>query len=348
MTAGFITHPDYLKHDPGPGHPERPDRIPAVLDRIETCGFADDLLRITPEPVSADLLSRVHSATYIERVRATAREGGGMLDPDTAVSTASYEVALLAAGGAVAAVTAVAERRVEAAFAAVRPPGHHALPEAGMGFCLFNNAACAAAAARDRHGLTRVCIVDWDVHHGNGTQAIFYRDPAVLFISTHQEYWYPGTGAMEETGEGDGEGLTVNVPLPAGTGNEGYRLIFEEVVVPVIRAFSPQLVVISAGYDAHAADPLGGMRLNAAGFRALADLVREATHSAGALGIAAVLEGGYDLEALGQSVVATLESFTGRSARGGEPGVPAGEVPYREIAARARQVRSVLRSYWNI
>src|SRR5574341_2466517 len=192
MPVAFITHPDYPKHLTGPGHPERPERIRAVLDAVQRSELDEHLQRIEPEPLGEELLGAVHTARYIEQIRRLSGEGGGMLDPDTAVSPGSFRIALLAAGGAVAAVDAVLAQGLPAAFAAVRPPGHHARPAQGMGFCLLNNIACAATAALQRHGRSRVLILDWDVHHGNGTQEIFYRSNAVVFISLHQEHWYPG------------------------------------------------------------------------------------------------------------------------------------------------------------
>ncbi len=347
MTVALITHPDYEKHLTGEGHPERPERLRAIAARIEDSGLKESLVKVTPERLELDVLERVHRREYINRVTTLATEGGGLLDPDTVVSPHSDEVARLSAGGAVAAASAVLSKQHRAAFAVIRPPGHHALPARGMGFCLFNNVAIAASVSREQFGLSRICIVDWDVHHGNGTQEVFYRNRSVLFISTHQEFWYPGTGAIEETGEGDGGGFTINIPLPAGTGDQGYRLVFEEVILPVLDAFAPQLVLISAGYDGHFADPLGGMVLSASGFRTLAQFLVQAAdrHQAG---LAAVLEGGYSLPHLGHSVVATLEAFTGRTARGGETDQPQHELPYRDLTARIRAVRKVVRNYWNI
>ncbi|MGH7378420.1 MAG: histone deacetylase family protein, partial [Candidatus Methylomirabilales bacterium] len=259
----------------------------------------------------------------------------------------SYDVALRAAGGAVAAAAAVAEGRAGSAFALVRPPGHHALPDRGMGFCLFNNAAVAAAAARDRFGMRRILLLDWDVHHGNGTQAIFWRDPTVLYLSMHQENWYPYTGAWDEVGEGEGEGFTLNIPLPPETGDEGYRLLFEEVVVPLAGAFAPDLLLISAGYDAHFADPLSGMLVSAGGFRTMTELAVEAAGRGGGR-LAAVLEGGYDLPGLSTSVVATLEVLTRRQARTAFPDHRFTEAPYPLIRERIRRARSVALEYWRI
>lgn len=319
----------------------------AISAALEESGLQAHLAQITPEPVDDEILERVHQRRYIDRVKNLAAEGGGRLDPDTVVSAYSFDIARLAAGGALLAVSSVMAGQHQAAFAVIRPPGHHARPANGMGFCLFNNVAVAAAEARERYGLARISIVDWDVHHGNGTQEMFYRDRSVLYISTHQEYWYPGTGSIEQHGEGDGEGFTINIPLPAGTGDEGYRLVFEEIVLPVLDAFAPQLLLISAGYDAHFDDPLGGMVLSHAGFRRLAEFLvaLAGRHEAGA---AAVLEGGYHLTHLGQSVVATLEAFTGRTALAGVTDEPHPELPYHQLASRVRAIRSAARNYWNI
>ncbi len=341
MPVAFITHPDYARHHTGPGHPERPERIRAILDALAGSPVEEHLRRIEPRPVDLDLLHDVHSPPYVAQVRELAHSGGGWLDPDTVVSPDSYEVALLAAGSAVAAVRAVITKEADAAFAAVRPPGHHALPARGMGFCLFNNIALAATTATHL-GRSRVAVLDWDVHHGNGTQAVFYRTNAVLFISLHQELWYPGTGAIEETGEGDGVGFTVNIPLPAGVGDEGYRHVFEEIVLPIAQQWSPDLLLISAGYDAHTGDPLGGMRLTDRGFSTLTALVRETARCP----IVAVLEGGYDLPNLGRSVLATISVLAGVPPPQDAAGVE--EIPYPTVRARVRAIRTVLRNYWNI
>jgi acetoin utilization deacetylase AcuC-like enzyme len=343
MTVAFLAHPDCAGHRI-PGHPERPERLRAILETVERAEIDEHLRRITPEPAEEHLLEAVHAARYIALVRRLDASGGGALDPDTAVGPGSYRAALAAAGAAVAAVDAVLGQGMDASFAAVRPPGHHARPAQGMGFCLFNNVALAASAAMARYRRSRILILDWDVHHGNGTQEIFYRSGAVLFISLHQENWYPGTGAVEETGAGEGAGFTVNVPLPAGAGNAAYAHVFEEVVLPVGRAFAPELVLISAGYDAHAQDPLGGMLLTADGFRRLTELLRAALPAP----IAAVLEGGYDLGHLGKSVLATLGGLSGIPTPGAAEAAGEEGVPYALIRARTRAVRSVVRGTWSI
>jgi len=343
----LVSDPLFLRHAPPQDHPERPQRFEAVRRAIDESGLGEALVESGAEAVDPPLLEAVHHPEYVRLVERTASAGGGMLDPDTFVGADSHTVARAAAGGAVAAVSAVAAGRAESAFALVRPPGHHALPDRGMGFCLFNNAALAAVAARDRFGMRKILLVDWDVHHGNGTQAIFWRDPTVLYVSTHQENWYPWTGAWEEVGEGEGEGFTLNVPLPPETGDEGYRLIFEEVVVPLAGAFRPDLVLISAGYDSHFADPLSAMLVTAAGFRAMTDLVVEAA-GRGAGRLALVLEGGYDLPGLATSVVATLEVLTRRTARTPPPAHRFTEVPYPMIRERIRRARGIALNYWRI
>ena len=298
-------HPACLQHDTG-SHPESARRLRAILAALESHGIPESSL-IRPEAVDQSLLEQVHNLRYIDAVETIARSGGGYWDYDTYISPGSYDAALYAAGAAVAAVDAVMGG-ARAAFALVRPPGHHALISSAMGFCLFNNIAVAAQRAVKKHGLQRVMIVDWDVHHGNGTQDYFYDRSDVLFFSSHRYPFYPGTGALNETGRGEGQGYTVNVPLPAGVGDQGYSRVFAEVVVPLARRYKPQLILVSAGYDSHLADPLGGMAVTVAGFSEMARTVRllsdEIVECEGR--VAAILEGGYNVEALAASVLATI------------------------------------------
>jgi acetoin utilization deacetylase AcuC-like enzyme len=339
----LIVHPDYRGHVTPAGHPERPARLEAIEARLRRTPLWETLPHRAPEPATDEVLTSVHTRAYVARVRELAGSGGGALDPDTAVSPASDHVARLAAGGAIAAVDAVLAGDAPVAFALIRPPGHHARPGAGMGFCLFNNVAIAARHALDRRGIDRVFILDWDVHHGNGTQEAFYHDPRVVFCSLHQEHWYPGTGSREETGDGPGEGATINIPLPAGIGDGGYEHLWEDVVLPLLRAVAPGLLLISAGFDAHHADPLGGMLLTAAGFGRLSAMARGA---AGAIPMAAVLEGGYDLDGVSYSVAASLSGLTGVASDVREPETALREAPFSVARERARETRHIAGMYW--
>jgi acetoin utilization deacetylase AcuC-like enzyme len=301
----YLRHPSSLAHETG-DHPERPARIPAIeaaLSEREWLGFE----REEAPPVGSEQLQAVHPPAYVEAIRRICERGGGMLDLDTVASSATYEAALHSAGGAVRAVDALLGDGVELAFCGLRPPGHHAEPARAMGFCIFNNVAVAARHALDAHGLERVLILDWDVHHGNGTNDIFYATDAVLYVSIHQSPLYPGTGALSDNGEGEGEGYTVNLPVPPGSGHDQWLSLLEHVVAPVARAYRPQLLLVSAGFDGHRDDPLAGCMLTEASYGALAAVMRELSRELGApLGV--VLEGGYDLRALASSVVAVLEA----------------------------------------
>jgi len=313
--TALLRSPAFLGHDTG-GHPEAPRRIAAIEAALADAGLAADRPEVGFGPSGLAPLERVHEIAYLDAVEELALAGGGTLDADTLVRRDSWEVALLGAGAAVAAVDAVLDGRAEAAFALVRPPGHHATPSRGMGFCLLNNAAVAAAHALAR-GLERVLIVDWDVHHGNGTQDAFWERSDVFFASLHQWPLYPGTGAANERGADAGLGFTLNVPLPPGTDDAAFLAAFDAAVLPAARSYRPELVVVSAGFDAHAADPLAGMRLSEAGFGALAARVAALAdeHAGGRL--VALLEGGYDPPALGRSVAAATRAFDGQARHDG-------------------------------
>ncbi len=286
------------EHDPGRGHPERPERYAAVRAAVAAVGApVQEAPRAGPEA-----LERVHDEAYLEFLERFCTAGGGALDPDTVVTGVSWRAALRAAGGAMAAVDEAAAGR--SAFSFGRPPGHHAEPARAMGFCILNSAAVAAAYARHDLGMERVAVLDWDAHHGNGTQAAFYEDPSVLYVSLHQYPFYPGTGAASERGTGEGAGATVNLPLAAGTTEDEFLEVFRGHAVPAVERFGPELVIVSAGFDAHRDDPLCGLGVTSDGFGTMARELRDRFG-----GLALVLEGGYDLGALETSVAAVLSAL---------------------------------------
>ena len=298
----LISSDRFIEHTTPPGHPERPERGELFCEVAEAYARNGGQVR-APRAATDDELARVHTRAYLDALAETAGRAA-MLDADTFTSPESHEVALLAAGAAIDAARH-ARSSGEPAFALVRPPGHHAEPDRAMGFCLFNNIAIAAAALR-ADGVERVAIVDIDVHHGNGTQAAFYRDPAVLFISSHQFPFYPGTGAADETGDGPGRGFTLNIPLDAGATDDVYARAYESVVIPALEKFAPEVVLVSAGFDAHARDPLGGMRMTSAGLANLVRLVDEAASRLCGRRLALVTEGGYHLDALRECLELTF------------------------------------------
>ena len=299
----LISSTRFSEHTTPPGHPERPERA-EVFEAVAQAFAAAGGDVASPSAATREDLARIHTATYLDRVAATAGRAA-MLDPDTFTSPESHEIARLGAGAAIGAARH-AWQRGEPALAMVRPPGHHAEPDRAMGFCLYNNIAIAAAALR-HEGAARVAIVDIDVHHGNGTQAAFYADPAVLFISSHQYPYYPGTGAAEETGEGPGLGYTLNLPLEAGATDEVFAHVYEARAIPALEAFAPEAVLVSAGYDAHARDPLAGMRMTSAGYAHLVRLIDDTARRLCNRRIALVTEGGYHLEALRECLEATID-----------------------------------------
>jgi acetoin utilization deacetylase AcuC-like enzyme len=341
-TTGLVYHEDYLKHDTGT-HPESAERLVSIMQKLEDTGITEKLNRITPIKASKDQIRYVHRDAHISRVEAICARGGGMLDLDTPICPDSGEIALLSAGGVLKAVDEVMANNLKHIFALIRPPGHHATPKTGMGFCVFNNIAIAAEHLKRKYGVKRILIADWDVHHGNGTQEVFFEDPSVLYFSMHQYPHYPGTGWIDEVGKGEGEGFTVNVPLHAGTDDAGYLYALKNILVPIAMDFKPDFVLVSAGFDAHIADPLASMNVTSRGFGLISDVIKDIAerNSNGKLVIA--LEGGYNLDALAESVSAVFESLldSGERSEKEEEGIP------DNVRERVEEIRQIQRNYWS-
>ena len=335
----YFSHPACLEHDPRqrlPGHPESPERLRAIEAALGERDWLGWERREAPAASAAEL-ELVHPRAHVERIRDLCRSGGGAIDADTVAGEASWEAALRSAGAACEMTRALLAGEAKAGFAGGRPPGHHAEPERAMGFCLFDNIAVAAALALAEHGLERVFVLDWDVHHGNGTAEIFRRRADVLFASIHQGGIFPGSGALGDAGSGPGEGFTINLPVPAGSEEHVWLSLLEHVVLPAAEEFEPQLVLVSAGFDAHRADPLAECRLETSSFAQMACQVRDAAARWGAP-VGAVLEGGYDLASLADSVAATM------AALGGE-GESVSAAPEPLLTSRAA---SHVSHYWSL
>jgi acetoin utilization deacetylase AcuC-like enzyme len=312
MKAGLVYDPIYLEHDTG-DHVENSQRLVAAMSYLRETGIEEKLTCLSSRSALLEELEMVHTTGYISSVKSKAEKGGGWLDPDTVMSPKSYEAALYAAGGLMVAVEAVMKGEADNAFALVRPPGHHAIHDQAKGFCIFNNMAIAAKFALSKFSLNRILIADFDVHHGNGTQDAFYADPKVLYFSTHQYPFYPGTGWMDETGTGEGEGTTVNFPMAAGWGDEEYLRVFNEVLVPVARRFQPQLILVSAGFDAHWADYLAMMRVSVTGFAQMVMILKELAAELCQGRLVFTLEGGYNLQVVTSSIKAVFDLLLGNS-----------------------------------
>jgi acetoin utilization deacetylase AcuC-like enzyme len=307
LSFALVLDDVFKRHDTGQGHPERPARYDAVTSAAGRAGVLDKALRIEPHLAALEHIALCHAEDYIEVARRDIEAGQPQLSTgDTDVCPASFEVARLAVGGVIRTVDAVLNGSAQTAFCAVRPPGHHARPDRGMGFCVFNNIAIGARYAQEQYGVGRLLIADWDVHHGNGTQDIFYDDPSVFFFSAHQSPWYPGTGDRSETGSGVAVGTTMNRPFPAGSGREQILGAFRNDLLPAARAFQPELVMISAGFDSRIGDPLGGFTLDDEDFVELTEILRELAETTAHGRVISVLEGGYDLEGLAAAVEAHL------------------------------------------
>lgn len=301
--TGFVFHPDFLEHRiEGVDHPERPERLSAILAKIIESGLINEVKNIAPVPHDTKWIERVHPRDYINRVRNSCLQAPAFLDPDTYINRKSCDVAELAVSAVLTACDRVMEKQVRNAFCAVRPPGHHAEKNRAMGFCIFNNVAVAARYLQEKYSLSRILIVDWDVHHGNGTQDIFYEDPSVMYFSVHEYPYYPGTGSREEKGRGDGYGTTLNVPLRAGSGDHEVISAFKEILLPAALTFKPDFILISAGFDAHEKDPIASLNMTVDGYGEITSIVNELAMKLCEGRIVSVLEGGYDLAALGTCV----------------------------------------------
>jgi acetoin utilization deacetylase AcuC-like enzyme len=339
--SAVVVDSEYLKHLPGKGHPERPERIEVLLD------LARELDRETyavlpPKAASRAAVERVHGVEHVRLVESTSKVNRYALDGDTITCRDSYGVGLLAVGGFLVMLDAIAAGENPNGFALVRPPGHHALRNRAMGFCLFNTMAIGAEYLKRAYGAKKILIVDWDVHHGNGTQDAFYDDPSVLFISTHQFPFYPGSGAVKEIGMGSGEGFTINVPLPAGCADRQYLQVFQDVIAPAAESFQPEWILVSAGFDPHRRDPLGGMGVSERGFGAMARalLLLADKFCAGRIGF--LLEGGYDLTGLRDSVAAVLTEMQKPALTAIEP-LPRAESGIEPLLRQVRQVHEKYR-----
>ena len=312
MKVGYVYDPVYLKHDTG-GHVENAQRVEAIIAHLEQTGLKQQLQLITPRAATEEELALVHTKRHIATIKDVAQKGGGWLEADTVLSSGSYEAAVHAAGGVIKATEAVVNGGVNSAFALVRPPGHHATANWAMGFCLFNNIAIAAKYAISQLGLKHIAIIDFDVHHGNGTQEAFEEDPQVMYLSTHESPFYPGTGGADEIGVGTARGTKVNIPLPAGCGDAEYVKVYEQIVVPVVRRLRPELIMVSAGYDAHWADGIALMQLSVAGFARMLEFIKGLADEFCGGRLVFTLEGGYNLKALSAAVKATFDVLLGNA-----------------------------------
>ena len=342
--TGIVKDKRYMNHRPGFGHPESHKRLEVIYAMLEEPDMAEGYIEVPVRRASEDELLLIHSSEYVSFVASTEGQEYRSLDPDTTTSAGSYEAALLAAGGLCEAISMVISGELDNAFALVRPPGHHAERGRGMGFCLFNNVAVGARYAQEYHGLKRILVIDWDLHHGNGTQHSFEEDPSILYFSTHQYPYYPGTGAYDQTGRGKGEGYTVNVPLSTGYGDGEYLGIFEGILKPVVLEFDPELILVSAGFDIYEADPLGGMSVTPGGFAALTRSIMEMADECCAGKMVITLEGGYHLGGLRDSVKTVLRELAGITKTGKEDILSQGNRPALDHAVA--QVSRIHGKFW--
>ncbi len=338
--SAVVTGREFLKHDPGHSHPESPERLRTLLTLAEELDPQIFQL-LPPRAATREEVESCHSSEHIELVQATSKTNRYALDGDTITCSDSFGAGLLAVGGFLELLDSIEAAEFRNGFALVRPPGHHALRDRAMGFCLFNTVAIGAQHLKRQYGVKKVLIMDWDVHHGNGTQDAFYQDPSVLYLSTHQYPFYPGTGAIDEVGVGKGKGTTVNIPLPVGCGDEEYARVFKEIVIPIADKYRPEWILVSAGFDPHRHDPLGGMSVTERGFGLMGSLLLSLAEKHAGGKVAFILEGGYNLTALKQSVSTVIQEMGGKS-ESERPSGKGGEV----IQPLIREILKIQENYW--
>jgi acetoin utilization deacetylase AcuC-like enzyme len=346
--TGIVKDTRYLQHSAGFAHPESPERLAAIYEMVENPLMDWKFSHIEPREATHKEIETIHSPSYVKFIASTAGQRSVYLDSDTATSPETYEIAKLAVGGVFNAIDSVIKGEVDNAFAFVRPPGHHAEKDTAAGFCVFNNIAIGAMHAILKYDLKKILIVDWDLHHGNGTQHSFYRDPRILYFSTHQYPYYPGTGSLEEFGQGEGEGYTINVPLREGAGDAAFVKIFRKVLQPVALEFKPELVLLSAGFDTHFQDPLGGMRVTPEGFAAMARILLNIAETCCQGRFVAVLEGGYHVVGLTRSVKAVLEEMLDETHVSEERLSQFEKEADEETEQLINKVISRIRPYWKV
>ncbi len=345
--TGIVRDGRYLEHVMDPGHPESPERLNVIYKMLEEAEMKSLYQLVQPRAATREELETIHSPAYIDLVASTAGKSYYRLDMDTSTSAKSYEAALWAAGGLLEQIKAVLEKKLDNGFALVRPPGHHAESDRAMGFCLFNNVAIGARYALQTYSLQRILIVDWDVHHGNGTQNSFYEDPQVLYFSTHRYgFFYPGTGGAKEVGKGKGEGFNVNVPLSAGADDAVYGNIFENFLKPIAQEYQPQLILVSAGFDTHQNDPLGGMEVTENGFARMTQVLMEIAESTAQGKLVLTLEGGYDVSGESRSVKAVIRELTQTSSMDKKDLLEKERANYHRIEKFLVQLKEIQKRYW--